>query len=91
MIEMDPSQMKRLFASGLVEAELKRRRSPFMILFGTEGPQRRELYAKHIEFFFAGAQYKERLFMAANRVGKTVAGAFETVCHLIGRYPEWWK
>lgn len=88
---MDPSQMKRLFASGLVEAELKRRRAPFMTLFPTDGPQRRELYPKHIEFFFAGAKYKERLFMAANRVGKTVAGAFETTCHLTGRYPQWWE
>jgi phage terminase large subunit-like protein len=31
------------------------------------------------------------LFMAANRVGKTVAGAFESACHLTGRYPDWWQ
>jgi phage terminase large subunit-like protein len=43
-----------------------------------------------MEFFAAGAEYTERLFMAANRVGKTVAGAFETTCHLTGRYPNWW-
>jgi phage terminase large subunit-like protein len=29
--------------------------------------------------------------MAANRVGKTVAGAFEATCHLTGRYPHWWQ
>jgi hypothetical protein len=29
--------------------------------------------------------------MAANRVGKTVAGAYETTCHLTGRYPDWWQ
>lgn len=29
--------------------------------------------------------------MAANRVGKTVAGGFETTIHLTGRYPEWWE
>ena len=63
----------------------------FVTMFPESGPQRRELYAKHIEFFAAGAQYKERLFMAANRVGKTVAGAFETTCHLTGRYPDWWE
>lgn len=28
--------------------------------------------------------------MAANRVGKTVAGAYEMTCHLTGRYPDWW-
>lgn len=49
------------------------------------------LAAKQIEFFGAGLQYKERLFMAANRVGKTVAGAFEATCHLTGRYPIWWE
>lgn len=28
--------------------------------------------------------------MAANRVGKTVVGGFETTCHLTGIYPPWW-
>lgn len=28
--------------------------------------------------------------MAANRVGKTEAGAYETVLHLTGLYPDWW-
>lgn len=50
---------------------------------------RRE-YPRHIEFFEAGAKYRERCFMAANRVGKTVGGSFETACHLTGEYPGWW-
>lgn len=51
----------------------------------------RELYPKHLEFFAAGAEYRERCFMAANRVGKTMGGgAFEVACHLTGLYPEWW-
>ena len=29
--------------------------------------------------------------MAANRVGKTDAGAFEVTCHLTGHYPNWWN
>ena len=29
--------------------------------------------------------------MAANRVGKTMAGAYETALHLTGRYPDWWR
>lgn len=74
-----------------IEAELMRRRSPLLTLFPDTGPCSREQYRKHIEFFAAGALYKERLFMAANRVGKTVAGAFETSCHLTGRYPSWWE
>jgi len=28
--------------------------------------------------------------MAANRVGKSIAGAFETALHLTGEYPDWW-
>lgn len=51
----------------------------------------RDLYKKHLEFFEAGADYRERTFLAANRVGKTMSGGgFEIACHLTGRYPEWW-
>lgn len=45
---------------------------------------------KHEAFFAAGKKYPERLFMAANRVGKSVCGAFEMSCHLTGVYPSWW-
>jgi phage terminase large subunit-like protein len=37
-----------------------------------------------------GVEHRERLFLAANRVGKTVAGAYETALHLTGLYPDWW-
>ena len=46
---------------------------------------------KHAAFFAAGANYPERIFMAGNRCGKTVAGAFEAACHLTGLYPDWWE
>ena len=29
--------------------------------------------------------------MAANQIGKTVAGAAEWAMHLTGRYPDWWQ
>jgi phage terminase large subunit-like protein len=48
-------------------------------------------YYKHLDFFKAGATFKERCFLAGNRVGKSVAGAFETACHATGRYPDWWE
>jgi len=51
---------------------------------------RRDLYPRHLEFFAAGAGYRERCFLAANRVGKTTCGAYETTCHLTGIYPDWW-
>ena len=47
-------------------------------------------YSKQLEFYTAGATNRERLLMAANQVGKTFCGAFETAMHLTGRYPDWW-
>lgn len=58
--------------------------------FPDSGDFRRELYPKHLDFFAAGSEHKERLFMAANRVGKTIAGGYEATCHLTGVYPDWW-
>lgn len=46
---------------------------------------------KHAAFFKAGAQYNERTFMAGNRCGKSIAGAFEAACHATGEYPDWWE
>lgn len=74
-----------------MEAERTRRaRHKIARYFQDTGDRRRALYEKHVEFFDAGAKYKERLFMAANRVGKSQAGAFEVACHLTGIYPHWW-
>lgn len=46
---------------------------------------------KHKAFFDAGADYNERLFLAGNRCGKSIAGAYEAACHATGIYPEWWQ
>lgn len=52
----------------------------------------RDKYKKHLEFFEAGAENRERCFMAANRVGKTFSGGgYEVAAHLTGCYPDWWK
>ncbi len=52
----------------------------------------RDKYTKHLEFFRAGAKYKERCALAANRVGKTFGiGGYETTLHLTGLYPDWWQ
>lgn len=47
-------------------------------------------YPKQDEFHAAGAKYRERLFMAGNQLGKTLAGAAEAAVHLTGQYPEGW-
>lgn len=47
-------------------------------------------YKKQAEFHAAGAEHRERLFMAGNQLGKTLAGSFEWAMHLTGIYPDWW-
>ena len=44
-----------------------------------------------MEFFKASAAYNEIAFIAGNRTGKTVAGAYATTLHLTGLYPDWWE
>jgi len=52
----------------------------------------RGLYQKHLEFFRAGHDYRERCLMAANRIGKTFGcGGYETALHLTGLYPDNWE
>lgn len=58
--------------------------------FSEEGPFPIESLPKHKAFFDAGEAYPERLFMAGNRVGKSIAGCYELACHLTGNYPSWW-
>jgi len=60
-------------------------------LYPDDGPLARALYPKHLAFFAAGRAHQERCMMAANRVGKTFAGGYETALHLTGRYPHWWE
>jgi phage terminase large subunit-like protein len=48
-------------------------------------------YPKQREFHRAGLRYRERLLMAANQSGKTLAGGMEAAMHATGNYAEWWK
>lgn len=47
-------------------------------------------HAKQKSFHDFGAECRERLFLAGNRVGKTYCGAAEMAMHLTGIYPSWW-
>jgi hypothetical protein len=67
----------------IAEAE-RRTRFPFYRVFPNAGPLRRELYPRSMIFFAAGLRYRERLFLAANRTGKTVSAAYEVAAHLTG-------
>jgi hypothetical protein len=79
------TELAALLAEGDQRTHLK-----FRQFFPDTGPLSRDHYPKQLEFFAAGARFKERLLMAANRVGKSEAGAYEVTCHLTGLYPPWW-
>ena len=84
---MTPEQM------AILERHLKGELAKWRIrqFFPDEGPLRRELYPRHLAFFRAGKTYREKAFVAANRIGKTIAGSYEVATHLTGRYPHWWE
>jgi phage terminase large subunit-like protein len=92
---MNVSALSQLSTRSLkaLKAELLKaeQRTKLFDLYPDDGPLRRELYPKHVEFFAAGATHQERCMMAANRVGKTWGvGGYETALHLTGYYPDWW-
>jgi len=76
----------------IAEERLRRQsRRKILNYYPDTGRLRRELYVKHLGYFEAGARYRERLFLSANRVGKTEGvGLYELTLHLTGQYPDWW-
>lgn len=70
------------------EKEHYRRTNKLLFMYPDDGEFRRELYPKHIQFMSQGT--KHRLFLAANRTGKTTTGGFEIASHLTGLYKDWW-
>lgn len=91
LLEGDALETHQRFMAEIRTQQGKRLTQKFYTYFPDDGQHRRALYPKHMEFFAAGAEFSERLFMAANRVGKTDAGSFEATCHLTGIYPDWWE
>jgi phage terminase large subunit-like protein len=74
------------------ERERRKARRKIQTYYPETGPLRRELYPRHMEFFVAGLDHRERLMLAANRVGKTEGvGGYEVALHLTGQYPSWWQ
>ena len=70
-------------------------RNHWLQWFPDEGPLRRELYKKHLKFFrdtnAEDDDITEVVFIAANRVGKTIAGAYCVKVWTTGVYPHWWE
>lgn len=93
VIQSDLAQLSQLRDSlPQLEAELRRRQGlKLNRYYPDEGPLCRELYAKSMEHFAAGLEHRERLVLAANRVGKSEGmGGYEVALHLTGLYPHWW-
>jgi phage terminase large subunit-like protein len=89
---MDDFELKLELAAVLEEKLRRQRERKLLAYYPESGPLRRSAYPKHMAFFEAGPRYRERLMMAANRVGKTEGiGGYELTLHLTGRYPEWWR
>lgn len=75
----------------LNEKQRRNRERRLFSYYPDNGKLRRELYKKHTSFFSAGPKFRERLALAANRVGKTEGiGGYELTLHLTGEYPRWW-
>lgn len=83
--------LKRELVSLLEEKEKRLRYNKRETFFPEKGKYRAELYPKHLAFLAAGATYRQRAFIAGNRVGKTAVGAYEMSYHLTGSYPQGWK
>lgn len=76
----------------LEEKQRRESRRKIYNYYPDKGRLRRELYPKHLSFFEAGKKFRQRLMLAANRVGKTEGvGLYELVWHLTGDYPAWWN
>ena len=76
-----------------ISGEIARRlqRQKIKRYYPETGKLRRDAYPKHMSFFAAGVTCRQRLMLAANRVGKTEGvGLYELTLHLTGDYPDWW-
>ena len=91
MTHSKPSSLLESNLDELKKIEVARAHNKRDSYYLDNGTLRRELYPQHIGFFTAGADFRERLFIAGNRTGKTTVAAYEVTCHLTGIYPEWWE
>lgn len=88
--KLDQGQRRRLLKL-MRERNFRKNGNRLNHLYPDTGIFRRDKYRKHVEFLNGGAKFRVRLFMAANRVGKTETGGYEVALHTTGLYPHWWK
>lgn len=86
-----PEEILRLLSTACGYVRTLDNYQRFFTYYPETGPLRRELYPKHMAFFEAGLDHRERLALCANGVGKTEGmGGYELTAHLCGLYPDWW-
>jgi phage terminase large subunit-like protein len=79
----------QLPSQAAIEKELKRiKYTKIERFFKNEGELNRHEYAKHMRFFAQGRLKRVRAFIAANRVGKSLSGNYESTLHLTGDYDK---
>lgn len=81
-LSLDGSAIKRLEQQILKELQSREAQNQLV---------RYKPYSKQAEFHAAGVTSRERLLMAGNQLGKTLAAGFEVAMHATGLYPPWWE
>lgn len=87
---MSPEGRAAVYADLKAKVEYEKARNSILQYYPETGLLRRELYAKHMEFFAAGVFHQERAFIGGNRTGKTHCVCYEATLHMLGKYPKWW-
>lgn len=88
LTDLDPMRQYLALKS---ESVMRKKFNSINQYYPDTGPLRRELYHKHMKFFTAGKDHRERCIVAANRIGKSEMGSVECTYHLTGNYPTWWR
>lgn len=83
---LDAQQKAELYEAVSKLGEMKKGRI-FYDMFPNGGAG----YDKHMAFIAASKDYRETLFMAGNRTGKSIVGCWALTAHATGDYPEGWK
>ena len=68
-----------------IQKELERRKYNKLSEFSLDG------YNKHKDFINETSNFRENLFLAGNRTGKSETGAYAVACWATGLYPDWWR
>lgn len=87
---LDSQQKAELFDVITQLGALKKGRI-FYDTFPEHGELSRYKYVKHMDFIKASKDQRETLFLAGNRVGKTIVGGWAVVAHATGQYPDGWE